>query len=460
MKVINCLGVRYEVVSMPGDGRCGYSCLAYALTGNHLQYVEVVEDLVKAFYANPHLFIQQTEFARKNDNLSQYNTMLRHAISKRSVPSLFWLEDAHLVAFSLMFDVTVYVFDAVRQTWYSYGHGAQKGYICLLSSGAHFDVLKGIRALKPAVPERAEKQGLNRETMVWNPVAVDVEKYGYSCVSKWDGERVELVNSNSSSSPLRCTYADVVRFGSTISVNAASESVVITHHHQDSPITVATVDSDGPGVSMTKEYRAGVDCEMEPVVSVESDSGLVVTEESGINVAKVHVSGVEGELDHAVICETESVNSSKNGTCVEKQSGAGSECDYKKDVQCKWSKVNTKISCEVCSKIFKSTRALNIHMTKMHKQPHLNEANKLPSKKCKVISKSNNTEITTFKCLFCDRSFVSKKALLFHIRRIHKYLDSDDDAKHHHEIDVEPDTEDFVNDLQKQTSKQVVMFCL
>jgi len=106
----NCFGIEYKLVIMPGNGLCGYSCLAYALTGDKRRYSKVVEDLFKEFYANPQIFIQQTEFARKNSNLTHYVNQMRQAMNnvhKQSVLPMFWMEDAHLVTFSLVYDVTV-----------------------------------------------------------------------------------------------------------------------------------------------------------------------------------------------------------------------------------------------------------------------------------------------------------------------------------------------------------------
>ena len=74
-------------------------------------------------------------------------------------------------------DASVFVFATVRRKWYVYGDSGRKGYICLLSSGGHFDVLEGLCSHKKTpVPRQAEKQGLNRQTMAWHQVHVDVER--------------------------------------------------------------------------------------------------------------------------------------------------------------------------------------------------------------------------------------------------------------------------------------------
>jgi len=119
----DCFGIEYEVVRMPGNGLCGYSALAYALTGDKWQYALLIKDLIHAFYANPHIFIQQIEFARFNPNLSLYLKEMLQAVDgvcKQSIWRQFWMEDAHLVTFYLLYDVTVFVFDGVCRKWHVY----------------------------------------------------------------------------------------------------------------------------------------------------------------------------------------------------------------------------------------------------------------------------------------------------------------------------------------------------
>ena len=64
--------------------------------------------MLKAFFSNPQLFIFQMEFARSSNNLSEYEKELHQTVAnvhRKSVPSNLYVEDAHLVAFSYMFDV-------------------------------------------------------------------------------------------------------------------------------------------------------------------------------------------------------------------------------------------------------------------------------------------------------------------------------------------------------------------
>ena len=86
----------------------------------------MIEDLLGSFFANPQLILLQPEFGKKNPNLSAYVTEMRQAVAnvdRRNIGNLLRMEDGHLVSFSLLFDVTVYVYDLPRAKWYVYGSG-------------------------------------------------------------------------------------------------------------------------------------------------------------------------------------------------------------------------------------------------------------------------------------------------------------------------------------------------
>jgi len=106
-----------------------------------------------------------------------------------------WCEDSHLIAFALLYDVTMSVYDSVHRNWYAYGDSARKGYIRLLSSDSHSDVLEGLRE-KP----RDSRQAFS---LLWHHAnTVDIDWYAYVCVHKWDDDEVELTDYDSSLSPL------------------------------------------------------------------------------------------------------------------------------------------------------------------------------------------------------------------------------------------------------------------
>jgi len=477
----DCFGVEYQLVMMPGNGICGYSCLAHALTGDRHRYSEVVEDLLKAFYANPQIFIQQTEFARKNSNLTHYVNQMRLVmknVHKQPVLPMFWMEDARLVAFSLVYDVTVFVYDSVNRKWYVYGNGARKGYICLLSSGEHFDVLEGAWPHeKPPVPRRAKQQGLNRQTLGWQPVQVDVEKYPYARVSKWDNDEAVLVENYSSSSPLRrCSYADIVKGRISTSSSTRLESGLKTqecHQHlwrplpKRDPIECSVcgrkcVSKNALRVHWTTHHRDDAvfadDIRHELhdtgyMESVESENaGVMEAKECGTSDESEIESVESAEIKAAADNEMESLENEESGMSVTKESTGGTKSDTTStDYEDKsgWRKIKTKAYCGTCLRTFKSSRALNVHTTKMHSQPNSTKVNNVPTHKCTINSKSKNTETKTVKCLLGNKQFSSKQALALHIKRTHKYLDSDDNVVHQQHDDVQPDFEESSNSSHK-----------
>jgi len=63
---------------------------------------------------NPNLFLQQTELGSTEQSLSMYCDRMRNVIANvhtESVHSNLWLSDGHLHAFSVMYDITVFVYN-------------------------------------------------------------------------------------------------------------------------------------------------------------------------------------------------------------------------------------------------------------------------------------------------------------------------------------------------------------
>ena len=87
-------------------------------------------------------------------------------------------------------------------------------------------------------------------------------------------------------------------------------------------------------------------------------------------------------------------------------------------------------------------------MTMLHKQLNSAETNKVSSNKCNVTTQPTNIKKPLIKCSLCDRCCNSKQGLLSHIKKTHKYLDSNDVA-YQHDADVEPDSEESVDSLHK-----------
>jgi len=145
--VQDIFGVDYQLVLMPTNGLCGFSCFAYSVLGDMCGYSDIIDDCFNMFHRNPQLYIQQTEFGKMMPNLSHYCNSLKHAvanISTQSVPSMLWLEDAHLIGYAMLYDIAVFVYNGASSRWVVYNDTGSRGYICLYFTGFHFDVIRGV----------------------------------------------------------------------------------------------------------------------------------------------------------------------------------------------------------------------------------------------------------------------------------------------------------------------------
>ena len=386
----DCFGIEYQVVSMPGNGTCGYSCLAYALTGDERQYVEVVEDFFKAFAANPQLFVQQTEFGKRNPNLSVYEKQMRLAIAgvdTQSLKSIFWCEDSHLIAFALLFDVTVFVYDSVNRKWYAYGDSARKGYICLLSSGGHFDVLEGPHG-KPRVPRQAEKQCFS---LLWHQVnTVDVDRYPYMCVNKWDDGEVELIGSDSSSSALhQLSYAEIVRGSSPVSIDRPLVTAANQLSSFQDGVTQETMNSQQ--VPLIPKTACSFQCNV---------CSRTFVSKRGLN---THCSKIHRKRVVFKDVSDEGARDTENADSVASKKSVGT------------------FSCDACTESFPKMQALRLHQTCKHKvtsDTDLNVTNH------DVRNTENfDSRQTILQCSKCSRTFASKRSLRVHVSKMHKELD-------------------------------------
>jgi len=103
------------------------------------------------------------------DAYNNINIKIAHADSQ-SVPSSLWLSDGHLIAFSVMYDIAVFVYNFVVNKWLAFNDTGGSGYICLYFDGCHFDVLEGIATgERPPIPRMVICQRFNIEIVnVWH----------------------------------------------------------------------------------------------------------------------------------------------------------------------------------------------------------------------------------------------------------------------------------------------------
>ena len=123
----DCHGIDFIIVPLPSNGVCGFSALSYVLSGHENDFGRVIEDLCVGFHRNPIVFTSQTDFGQMNANISEYRNSLCNAIRDigfKPLPQLFWLNDGHLIIFSMMFDITLFVYNVAISQWLVYNEGS------------------------------------------------------------------------------------------------------------------------------------------------------------------------------------------------------------------------------------------------------------------------------------------------------------------------------------------------
>ena len=70
------------------------------------------------------------------------------------IDSPAWCEDRHFMAISLLYDIAVLSYSPITKQWHVFSVDVARGYVCLLSTLVHIDVLRGFMQHRPAVPAR------------------------------------------------------------------------------------------------------------------------------------------------------------------------------------------------------------------------------------------------------------------------------------------------------------------
>ena len=110
------------------------------------------------------------------------------------------MEDGHLVLYSLMFDMSIFVYNSVLHEWYVYDDNGQRGHVCLAFNGCHYDVLIGL-SNAPSIPTEVKRRGLNRECLNWVEVPIDQQRYCFDFVWKWPSGKPEMKIVNELTQP-------------------------------------------------------------------------------------------------------------------------------------------------------------------------------------------------------------------------------------------------------------------
>jgi hypothetical protein len=206
--------VLYEKVHITGDGLCGFRCLSYSFTGTQSRFGDIIHDCISFFHNYPTLLTERTDFGRQqsenNNSVVQYERLMEVSILRahngevllRETDKVSWCEDGHFTAISLLFDISIFVYESITKKWVVFNDQGQNGYICLCSEGDHFEVLRvpGEDFLPTPIPQACYKQGESRsEFSGWNDAAAFLvsNRYDLCHVSKWTNgiPEVSLINA-------------------------------------------------------------------------------------------------------------------------------------------------------------------------------------------------------------------------------------------------------------------------
>jgi len=75
-KLIDCYGNEYQITRMPGTGFCGFHCLSFCLSGNQLNYADIIHDCINVFTNIPEPFNLRTIFGVQDDSSSTLNDLM------------------------------------------------------------------------------------------------------------------------------------------------------------------------------------------------------------------------------------------------------------------------------------------------------------------------------------------------------------------------------------------------
>ena len=188
-------GRDYEHVDVRSDGACMFRSLAYCLCGDQDRFIEIINDCVAVFQKyDAQLYYTGCDFS-KRCNVQQYSRFMDNGVAKllsgqsvtRNGEDLaFWGEDAHIRAVSLLYDISIYVYNAhnAMKEWHVFNKGGCCGFICLLSDAGHMSVLlcneNNFMPLK--TKDHCMLEEPNGKSFGWNPVYDNLCNIGYSFV--------------------------------------------------------------------------------------------------------------------------------------------------------------------------------------------------------------------------------------------------------------------------------------
>jgi len=169
--LVDCFGKQYSVIKVPGNGLCLFHSLSFCLSGDSSLFGRVIYDCINVFQNIPEIFRLRTGFGSRSDSaltLDNYVEFMQRAVQQVQtgfgvVHHDAWGEDGHICAVALLYNISIFTYSLQNRQWHVFNESATGGYVCLLNSTDHFDVLLGIDNNAPEIPSAAHTHAVNRQ---------------------------------------------------------------------------------------------------------------------------------------------------------------------------------------------------------------------------------------------------------------------------------------------------------
>jgi hypothetical protein len=257
--------VAYEQKCIKGDGACVYRSLSFSLCGNEDDFEIIINDCLTVFKHLPMLYYQGVSFAVQNEvngDIAEYELYMKACIERlhrgegliNEFDKLFWGEDGHIQAISLLYNITVFVCSeniedgVVRSRWRAFNKEGSAGYVCLLSAHDHVSVLLGTDDnITPSRPMTdivsgysRSSSGLGWDTAGRNMCATFREPFPFV----WRNVLCITGNVNTNNEVNRVEYVCVLCRNRQFKTNASFTKHMKTYHRSKAFATVKQLSAD------------------------------------------------------------------------------------------------------------------------------------------------------------------------------------------------------------------------
>ena len=283
-----------------------------------------------------------------------------------------------------------------NKQWHVFNESATRGYICLLNSPGHFDVLNGVGG-PPVIPASAHTHAIGRHNL-------ETSNDAWQCLQR--GYRLEFVHT------FPQQFAGIHILNNPVVLHdTAREKATVSGEKLGREQKVNVLKCDYPGCSYVGRNLQSL----------------------RMHIIRCHKKNTKSNETMSVKSDTASVNTARSEKCATEQTLAVHKCDY-----------------HGCSYVSKNMHSLSMHKMKSHNIKRKcagtlsleSDSATVDTVSCKEsVAKQ---KVTVHKCDYRGCNYIGKavKSVAMHKRRCHKksVVSSCTDAEINRELsDVEPD---------------------